>query len=953
MKITFLLMTADALGGTERAILTQAEYLARQHTVEVISVLRTSETGFFQTDDRVARRYLVDMTGPTPRPVRPSAVDDATYGLLSQSQSQLIHPRWEKQANRLVDLELDLALRTLDTDILVSSSPALMSVATRLAPPSVATVHQEHRPSQLRGGTGEPLFQFAPAADALVVLTERTRGWFVDTFGPSCPRIKVIANPIPDGFRPKSTLRNPVVSLAGRMVPEKRVDHAIRAFEKVAAAHPDWILRIFGDGPLLTNMRRLAADLGLHNNVQVVGPTGRMVDEWAKSSIALLASRDGEALPLVLLEAFAAGVPAVSYDIETGPAEIITHGENGLLVAQEDIDGLADALISLIADDERRQAFGASALQTAERYRIDPIMASWEALYADLVADRDGNVRARAERTAAWLGRTGGSGFAPAAPSPGQVTSGVNLAEVEAGIQQAVTGLVRVGGRLSTVRDDLTPADVAYANLVAVTDVLQRRDIPYWVARDPELRHRVVISPDQRAAVLAALAEEFRTDPVYAETLTARAKVTAVMPAACLSGEPRAATAAGLRIFRPVVSTSRTLRYGPAYGCDVEFWEPTADGSALVATRRTLLGDVVPRSALAPATLTVADREFPSTEGFTRRLVTDVDFPVDAVYTWVDGTDPEWIASKNAVLAQRHQPPVEGASGQARFRSRDELRYSLRSIDMYAPWIRRIYLVTAGQVPQWLDTEHPRVTVVHHRDLFADRGLLPTFNSHAIESQLHHIDGLAEQFLYFNDDFFLGRPVKPSLFFEANGTARFFLSSTPIPLGEVEEEDDFNFSAAKNNRDLIRRAYGPTLTRGLLHAPYPMRRSTGHELDRTFPDEIGRTAASQLRAHSDLSVASSLHHYYGYLTGRSVPGQIQFSYVNTGEPDEHRRLTQIMIKREFDAFCLNDTHHGTLSAQEQELIVATFLESYFPVASEFERGSPRNRSRSARNPDRA
>jgi hypothetical protein len=235
--------------------------------------------------------------------------------------------------------------------------------------------------------------------------------------------------------------------------------------------------------------------------------------------------------------------------------------------------------------------------------------------------------------------------------------------------------------------------------------------------------------------------------------------------------------------------------------------------------------------------------------------------------------------------------------------------------------------------------------VVDHRELFADRGKLPTFNSHAIESQLHHIDGLAEHFVYFNDDFFLGRPVSPKLFFHANGVAQFFLSPTRIPMVEVTEEDDFNFSAAKNNRRLIRNLSGRTLIQGLLHAPYPMRRSVGYDLDREFPDEVAQTAASQLRAHSDVSIASSLHHYYGFLTQRAVPGNLIMQYVNTGDPLEHPMLTKILVTRENDTFCLNDTHHGDLDADTQGRVVSAFLESYFPVASQFERGSTRNLTR--------
>ncbi|MEV6816945.1 stealth conserved region 3 domain-containing protein, partial [Micromonospora sp. NPDC051296] len=160
----------------------------------------------------------------------------------------------------------------------------------------------------------------------------------------------------------------------------------------------------------------------------------------------------------------------------------------------------------------------------------------------------------------------------------------------------------------------------------------------------------------------------------------------------------------------------------------------------------------------------------------------------------------------------------------------------------------------------------------------------------------------------------------------------------------VSAEDDFNFSAAKNNRRLIQQAFGATLTHGLLHAPYAMRRSVAYDLDKAFADEVNRTAASQLRDHTDVSIASSLHHYYGYLTGRSVQGGIRMSYVNTGDPREHPQLTQILVTRGYDAFCLNDTHHGELGETEQIRVVAGFLESYFPVASQFERGSARNRA---------
>ena len=140
--------------------------------------------------------------------------------------------------------------------------------------------------------------------------------------------------------------------------------------------------------------------------------------------------------------------------------------------------------------------------------------------------------------------------------------------------------------------------------------------------------------------------------------------------------------------------------------------------------------------------------------------------PVDFVYTWVDGQE-------NAALRQAYEAGTEG-NGQNRFRDNSELRHSIASVHAYAPWVRRIYVVAAaGQYPQWL-REHPdpKVEVVPHSAFFgACADGLPVFNSHAIEAVLHQIPGLAEHFVYFNDDMFLGAPIRAEDFFPQSGQA--------------------------------------------------------------------------------------------------------------------------------------------------------------------------------------
>ena len=267
MKITFMLTLGYEMGGTERAIYTQAEYLARDHDVEILSVFQTSEVPFFNIDPRVKVRHLIDLTGPTPRPVAPSRLTDAQCRTLSGLPSQLIKPQWEPAFTALSDVELERCLRELDTDILVSSTPALMSVATRLAPPHVITVNQEHRPTQVRGALGEPIFRFTPHLDAMIVLTERTRTWFEDTFLEYAPHLQVIVNAMPVGFRPRSTRTNRLITIAGRLAHGKNVEQAVMAFAQVADTFPDWNLRVVGDGQRMMSVRRIADGLNLSDRV--------------------------------------------------------------------------------------------------------------------------------------------------------------------------------------------------------------------------------------------------------------------------------------------------------------------------------------------------------------------------------------------------------------------------------------------------------------------------------------------------------------------------------------------------------------------------------------------------------------------------------------------------------------------------------------------------------------
>ena len=116
---------------------------------------------------------------------------------------------------------------------------------------------------------------------------------------------------------------------------------------------------------------------------------------------------------------------------------------------------------------------------------------------------------------------------------------------------------------------------------------------------------------------------------------------------------------------------------------------------------------------------------------------------IDLVYFWVNGNDPKWIAKRQAFLAD-YTENEESCKG--RYFDNEELKYSLRSIEKYAPWIRRIFIVTDNQVPTWLNTSHSKIQIVDHSEIIPHE-YLPCFNSRVIEHHMHKIPGLAEHFL--------------------------------------------------------------------------------------------------------------------------------------------------------------------------------------------------------------
>ncbi|MEO3766840.1 glycosyltransferase [Streptomyces sp. B8F3] len=390
MRIVFLLPRADEPGDLPHAVLTRAGHLAARHDVEVVSVFRTRDRPPAALDARVPLRHLVDRTGPVPVPLRPTALTDRVRQQLAAAPSALVDPALDPDFDALTDTELTLALRTLDTDVLVTSSSALPAAAADHTPAGVVRIHESQGAEALPAGVGE--------CDAVVVRTEGARRRLAAALGaagrgPAAPRTVAIPYPAPDGFRPRSSRTTRTALLAG---PLTRADHAVTAFAAASPAGSGWRLRVFGDGPELRRLRPRVAELGLYERVELLGPSPHMAAEWAKASFAVLPSGSGG-----VLEAYAAGVPAIAYDVGGGAADVVRDGVDGLLVPPDDVDALAGAMARLMAADaELLHRLGTNARAGTARFAAEEVTRGWEELCVELLAARRRVVGAQARGAA-------------------------------------------------------------------------------------------------------------------------------------------------------------------------------------------------------------------------------------------------------------------------------------------------------------------------------------------------------------------------------------------------------------------------------------------------------------------------------------------------------------------------------------------------------------------------
>ncbi|MGK5027875.1 Stealth CR1 domain-containing protein [Janthinobacterium sp. RB2R34] len=315
--------------------------------------------------------------------------------------------------------------------------------------------------------------------------------------------------------------------------------------------------------------------------------------------------------------------------------------------------------------------------------------------------------------------------------------------------------------------------------------------------------------------------------------------------------------------------------------------------------------------------------------------------PVDIVYLWVDGQDPAWRVRHRAAYAQwAIQHPGQLAlhgNVAGRYRDNGELRYNLRALERFFPDHGHIYLVTDRQVPGWLRASN-HLTVIDHRDLMP-ASALPVFDSAHIESYLHHIPGLAERFLYLNDDVFLGQPFEVDHWFEHGLCV--YLEEAIVDLPAQLSPDvaaPGNCAVLSRNWLAARDSAYRHIPHLFAHAPRPMLVSAMQMLERQASELFAQVRSTVFRSWRAPALLPDLVPRWMVEQGLARSVVLDPLHIASGAPDAPARLAQLCAHfGSLPFFCINDTCDEAQDDDPRLLRVAAMLQQLLPQPSRFER----------------
>lgn len=333
---------------------------------------------------------------------------------------------------------------------------------------------------------------------------------------------------------------------------------------------------------------------------------------------------------------------------------------------------------------------------------------------------------------------------------------------------------------------------------------------------------------------------------------------------------------------------------------------------------------------------------------------TYADMKIDFVIPWVDGADKEWQRQKSEFTGQ----PIN--ENDVRYRDWGIIKYWFRSVEKYAPWVNKIYFVTCGQVPDWLNVKHEKLCIVNHRDYIPEQ-YLPTFSANPIELNLHRITGLSEYFVYFNDDMIINKEVFCSDFYKEGLPRLSAILNEFIPT-RINDSflhllcNDIAFmNTYFNKKKVIKRnpqkwfslEYGKHLWKNIyyflhassfsmlqnFHMPSPMLKSTFKKVWELEPDLLHNTSLNRIRSHRDVN--QYIMSYYNIGTGHFMPQNPNVGKYYEIREDNHL-LFEDILQQHHKFICINDNENIEDIMAIKENIISLF-ERKFPNKSSFEK----------------
>lgn len=330
------------------------------------------------------------------------------------------------------------------------------------------------------------------------------------------------------------------------------------------------------------------------------------------------------------------------------------------------------------------------------------------------------------------------------------------------------------------------------------------------------------------------------------------------------------------------------------------------------------------------------------------------DAAIDIVIPWVDPTDTKWREEKKKY---QNCVTVDEDDRDIRFRDWDLLKYVFRSIDENAPWVNRVHLITYGHIPQWLNTDSPKLHIVRHEDYIPSE-YLPVFSSHVIELNMHRIDGLSEQFIYFNDDIILLKKVLPSDFFRdglpcdvniPNLIVPSLSNFTPIVFKTVACINR-NFSKRENIKKFplkwfnVRYGFAGFLRciffslwkdyTGFYnhHLAVSYLKSTLEEVWEKEERVLVDTCKHRFRDNNDVN--QYIFRFWQLASGKFVPYSLHGKYFKVSA--DNKRIEHFIKRRKGRMICINDDEfEGDFQLIKQEILQC--LQSVYPDKSSFEK----------------